>query len=58
MVFNHIAKSPSTVYLVPLRPKYPPQHHILELPQPMILPQCERPSSIYYILPENLRHLF
>jgi hypothetical protein len=30
--------------LVPLRPKYPPQHPILEYPQPMFLPQCERPS--------------
>jgi hypothetical protein len=28
----------------PLRPKYPPQHPILEHPQPMFLPQCERPS--------------
>jgi hypothetical protein len=31
-------------YLVPFRPKYPPQHPILEQPQPMFLPQCERPS--------------
>ena len=29
---------------VPLRPKYLPQHPILEHPQPMFLPQCERPS--------------
>jgi len=32
-------------YHVPLRPKYLPQHPILEHPQPMFLPQCERPSS-------------
>jgi hypothetical protein len=31
-------------YLIPLRPKYPPQHPILEHPQPMFLPQCDRPS--------------
>ena len=28
-------------YLVPLGPKYPPQHPILENPQPTFLPQCE-----------------
>jgi hypothetical protein len=28
----------------PLRPKYPPQHPILEHPQSLFLPQCERPS--------------
>jgi len=26
-----------------LRPKYPPQHHIVEHPRPMSLPQRERP---------------
>ena len=31
-------------YLVPLRPKYSPQHPILKHPQPMFLPQCQRPS--------------
>ena len=31
-------------YLVPLRPKYHPQHLILEHPQPLFHPQCERPS--------------
>jgi hypothetical protein len=31
-------------YLVPLRPKYPPRHPILENPQPTCLPQCEKPS--------------
>jgi len=30
--------------LVPLRPKYLPQHHILEHHQPMFLPQTDRPS--------------
>jgi len=32
-------------YLVPLGPKYLSQHRILEHPQPMFLPQCERPSA-------------
>jgi hypothetical protein len=31
-------------YLVPLRPKYSPQHPILKHPQPTFLPQRERPS--------------
>ena len=31
-------------YHVPVRPKYPLQHRILEDPQSMFLPQCERPS--------------
>ena len=31
-------------YLVPLRPKYSPQHPILNKPQPTFLPQCERLS--------------
>ena len=31
-------------HLVPLRPKYSPQHPILKHPQPTILPQCQRPS--------------
>ena len=31
-------------YLIPLKPKYPPQHPILENPQPTFLPQCEWPS--------------
>jgi hypothetical protein len=34
-----------SLYLVPLRPKYSPQHHILKHPQPTFLPQCERSSS-------------
>jgi hypothetical protein len=36
--------SPLPCYLIPLGPKYPPQHFILENPQPTFLPQCERPS--------------
>ena len=36
--------SPFPCYLVPLRPKYSPQHPILKHPQPMFLPQCQWPS--------------
>ena len=36
-------KAPLPCYLIPLRPKYSPQHPILKHPQPMFLPQCERP---------------
>ena len=32
--------SPLPCYLVPLRPKYSPQHPILKHPQPTFLPQC------------------
>ena len=35
--------SPLPCYLVPLRPKYYPQHPILKHPLPTFLPQCERP---------------
>jgi len=31
-------------YLIPLRPKYLPQHPILKHPQAMFVPQFERPS--------------
>jgi hypothetical protein len=34
-------------YLVPLRPKYLPQHPTLEHSQLMFLPHCERPSFIH-----------
>ena len=34
----------SFLHLVPLKPKYSPQHPILKHPQPPFLPQCERPS--------------
>ena len=36
--------SPLTCYLIPLRPKYSLQHHILKHPQPTFLSQCERSS--------------
>jgi len=36
--------SPLPCYLVPLRPKYLPQHPILKYPQPIFLPQCETPN--------------
>ena len=36
--------SPLSCYIVPLRPKYSPQHPILKHLQPTSLPQCERPS--------------
>jgi len=41
-----MASPPLSCYLVLLRPKYSPQHPILEHPQPMFLPQCEWPSFI------------
>ena len=31
-------------HLVPLTPKYSPQHPILKNPQPTFLPQCQQPS--------------
>jgi hypothetical protein len=36
--------SPHPCYLIPVRPKYSPQHPILKHPQPTYLPQCLRPS--------------
>jgi hypothetical protein len=39
-----ISVSPLPCYVVPFRPKYLPQHPILEYPQPMFIPQCEIPS--------------
>ena len=36
--------SPLPCYLVPHRPKYTPQHPILENPLPSFHPHCERPS--------------
>ena len=36
--------SPLPCYLVLVRPEHPPQHLILEQPQPIFLSQCERPS--------------
>ena len=35
----------SSCYLIPLKPKYSPQHPILKQPQPTFLPQCQRSSS-------------
>ena len=43
--FLIMLSSPFLCYPVPLRPKYLPQHPILEHPQPMFLAQCERRSS-------------
>jgi hypothetical protein len=37
---------PLPCHLVPLRPKYSPQHPILKYPQPTFFPQCQRPSFI------------
>jgi hypothetical protein len=36
--------SPLPCRLVPLRPKYPPQHPILEHPQSLFLPQWQKRS--------------
>jgi hypothetical protein len=36
--------SPIPFYLVSLSPENPPQHPVLEHPQPMFPPQCQRPS--------------
>ena len=36
--------SPFPCYLVPLRPKYSPEHPIPKHPQPTFLPQCQWPS--------------
>jgi hypothetical protein len=36
--------SPLPCYLLPLRPKYLPQHPLLKYPQHIFLPQCEGPS--------------
>jgi len=36
--------SPFPCHLIPLRSKYSPQHPILKHPQPVFLPQCQRPG--------------
>ena len=36
--------SPLSCYLIPLGPKFSPQHPILKHSQPTFLPQCEQPS--------------
>jgi len=35
---------PLPCHLVPLKPKYSPQHRVLKHPQPTFLPECDRPS--------------
>jgi hypothetical protein len=40
-----MCSSPLSWYLFPLRPKYFPQHPLLENPQPTCLPQYERSGS-------------
>ena len=39
--------SPLPCHLVPLRPKYSPQHPLFKHPQPTFLPQCEQLSHPY-----------
>jgi hypothetical protein len=41
--------SPLPCYLIPLGPKYPPQHFILENTQPLILSICDCTLLIFYI---------
>jgi hypothetical protein len=39
----HTTQSPPVPsHLVPLRPKYLPQHTVVKVSQPMLFPQCER----------------
>jgi hypothetical protein len=45
---------PLPCYLVPLTPKYSPQHPINKHPQPMFLPQCERP--VFTPIQNNLQN--
>ena len=40
-------------YLVPPRPKYSPQHHILKHPQLPFLPQCQRTSFTPVQIPDH-----
>ena len=59
---------PLPCYLVPLRPKYSPQHPVLKHPQPSFLSQCQRPSfapiqnnsriSYYLFLTESTNKMF
>jgi hypothetical protein len=44
---HHMYFSPFPCYLVPLRPKYFPEHPILKHLQPMFLPQLERLDLLY-----------
>jgi hypothetical protein len=43
--------APLSCYLVSLRPKYLPQQHTHEHPQPMFLPQC---AIFYFQIPEKI----
>ena len=43
-VAPHYVVLSTPCYLAPLRPKYLPQHPILQHPQTVFLPQCEQPS--------------
>jgi len=36
----------SLLHLLPLRTNYPPQHPVLEHPQPMFLPHYDKPSPM------------
>ena len=40
----HYVVSSTPCYLIPLRPKYSPQHPTLKHPQLTFLPQCKQPS--------------
>jgi hypothetical protein len=44
MKLHTVQFPPVPFYLVPLRPKYLLQNPIFQNPQPIYLPQCERPS--------------
>jgi hypothetical protein len=35
--------SPASCHFIPLRPKYSPQHHFLNILSVCVLPKCERP---------------
>jgi hypothetical protein len=43
----------SLLYLLPLRPKYPPQHPVFKH-QPVFLHYCDRPSSIPISTTDNV----
>ena len=50
---------PLLYYLLPLRAKYLPQHRILEHPQSMFLPRCERPSITHsYVITGKITVLY
>jgi hypothetical protein len=42
LLITHL--SPLSHHLIPIGPKYPPQHPVLKQPPSMFLPQCQRPS--------------